>query len=65
MWFLGEILCFIYVAAQQTVQYPLLANYAIFTIKSKMKEIIPSTLKPTNIFAEQVLEMKDPIIGKH
>lgn len=28
-----------------------------------MKEIIPSTLKPTNIFAEQVLEMKDPIIG--
>ena len=29
MWLAGEVLCFIYVALQQTLQYPLLANYFI------------------------------------
>lgn len=29
MWMAGEVLCFIYVAGQPTVQYPLLANYFI------------------------------------
>jgi hypothetical protein len=29
MWALGEVLCFLYVAAQPILQWPLLANYVL------------------------------------